>query len=307
MKILVTGGAGYIGTILVPMLLDEGHEIILLDNFMWGVKPILGFVQNERLSLAVGDIRDERILKPAVKKADAILHLAAIVGYPACAGDEHLAETVNVNGTRLLCSSMSASQMLVFASTGSTYGQVEGIANESTPINPLTLYGRTKREGETMVLDKGGVCLRFATVFGISPRLRLDLLVNDFCYQACHNVVIILFEGHHRRTFLHARDAARSYPLVLRRYAEMKGGIFNVGSSDMNYTKMEIAQQIREHRSFYMHEAAVGEDQDKRDYEVCYEKIASLGFRAEVTMDEGIRELLKVVPYIHVQNEWRNA
>ncbi|OGV62081.1 MAG: hypothetical protein A2498_07645 [Lentisphaerae bacterium RIFOXYC12_FULL_60_16] len=307
MNILVTGGAGYIGTLLVPMLLEAGHKVILLDNFMWGVKPVLGFVHHPNLTLVAGDIRDERITAPAVRQADAILHLAAIVGYPACAGDEHLAQTVNIDGTRLICKLTGANQMLVFASTGSTYGQVEGIANETTPINPLTLYGRTKREGETMVLDKGGICLRFATVFGISPRLRLDLLVNDFCYQACHNGVIILFEGHHRRTFLHARDAARVYLLALDRYADMKGGIFNVGSSTMNYTKLDIAREIRKVRKFYLHEAAVGEDLDKRDYEVCYNKIASMGFSATVSLADGISELLKIVPYIHVQNEWRNA
>ncbi len=172
-----------------------------------------------------------------------MLHLAAIVGYPACAADPTTAETTNVDGTRILVEALSASQMLVYASTGSTYGQCETVATEETPINPLTLYGRTKRDAERLVVDKGGVGLRFATVFGLSPRLRLDLLVNDFCYQAYHNKQVILFEGHHRRTFLHARDAAGVYPFTLDHYGQMKGDVYNVGASDMNYTKIEVAQR----------------------------------------------------------------
>lgn len=307
MKILVTGGAGYIGSILCPMLLEKGHEIVLFDSFMWGVKPILHFVQHPGLTLVTGDVRDERHLKPVVTKADAVIHLSAIVGFPACAADESRAITTNIQGTELLCRLLTPRQALFFASTGSTYGQVEGVASEETPINPLTLYGRTKREGEKYVRDAGGVCLRFATVFGVSPRLRLDLLVNDFCYQAYHHRQIVMFEGNHRRTFLHVRDAAAVYPFALENYDQMRGAVYNVGSAAMNYTKIEIARRIQQFHPFYLHEADVGEDLDKRDYEVCYTKISALGYRATIGLDEGIQELLKVVPLIHIQNEWRNA
>jgi nucleoside-diphosphate-sugar epimerase len=307
MRILVTGGAGYIGSLLCPVLLDAGHEVILLDSLMFGVQPILHFITHPKLEVVHGDVRDPRVVAPLAAKADAVLHLAAIVGYPACAADPTTAETTNVDGTRVLVDALTASQMLVYASTGSTYGQCETVATEETPINPLTLYGRTKRDAETLVVDKGGVGLRFATVFGLSPRLRLDLLVNDFCYQAYHNKQVILFEGHHRRTFLHARDAAGVYPFTLEHYGQMKGDVFNVGASDMNYTKIEVANAIRQLQPFYLHEAAVGEDLDKRNYEVSYAKINALGYHATITLDEGIREMMRVIPFIQQRSPWRNA
>jgi nucleoside-diphosphate-sugar epimerase len=307
MKVLVTGGAGYLGSLLCPVLLEEGHEVILFDAFLWGVKPILHFVSNPGLEIVMGDIRDAGVLRPLIARADAIVHLAAIVGYPACAADPVLAESTNVGGTQNVVSLCSKHQPLVFACTGSTYGQVDGVCTEETPINPLTLYGRTKSEGEKMALSRGGVSLRFATVFGVSPRLRLDLLVNDFCYQAYHNRFIVMFEGHHRRTFLHARDAAAAILFALARHEDMRGKSFNVGSDDMNYTKVEVAGKVMEYQPFYLHQADVGRDEDKRDYEVSYSRIRSLGFKAAYSLDDGIRELLRVVPYIRMTSEWRNA
>ena len=307
MRILVTGGAGYIGSLLCPVLLDAGHEVILLDSLMFGVQPILHFITHPKLEVVHGDIRDPRVVAPLAAKVDAVLHLAAIVGYPACAADPTTAETTNVDGTRVLVEALAPSQMLVYASTGSTYGQCEAVATEETPINPLTLYGRTKRDAERLVVEKGGVGLRFATVFGLSPRLRLDLLVNDFCYQAYHHKQVILFEGHHRRTFLHARDAAAVYPFTLDHYAAMRGDVYNVGASDMNYTKIEVARAIKVLQPFYLHEADVGEDLDKRNYEVSYAKINALGYHATITLDEGIREMLRVIPFIQQRSPWRNA
>lgn len=307
MRILVTGGAGYIGSLLCPVLLDAGHEVILLDSLMFGVQPILHFITHPKLEVVHGDIRDPRVVAPLAAKVDAVFHLAAIVGYPACAADPTTAETTNVDGTRILIETLSASQMLVYAGTGSTYGQCEAVATEETPINPLTLYGRTKRDAERLVVEKGGVGLRFATVFGLSPRLRLDLLVNDFCYQAYHHKQVILFEGHHRRTFLHARDAAAVYPFALDHYAAMRGDVYNVGASAMNYTKVEVARAIKALQPFYLHEADVGEDLDKRNYEVSYAKINALGYHATITLDEGIREMLRVIPFIQQRSPWRNA
>ena len=307
MRILVTGGAGYIGSLLCPVLLDGGHEVILLDSLMFGVQPILHFITHPKLEVVHGDIRDPRVVAPLAAKVDAVLHLAAIVGYPACAADPTTAETTNVDGTRILLEALSPSQLVVYAGTGSTYGQCEAVATEETPINPLTLYGRTKRDAERLVVEKGGVGLRFATVFGLSPRLRLDLLVNDFCYQAYHHKQVILFEGHHRRTFLHARDAAAVYPFALDHYAAMKGDVYNVGASDMNYTKIEVAMAIQALQPFYLHEADIGEDLDKRNYEVSYAKINALGYHATITLDQGIREMLRVIPFIQQRSPWRNA
>ena len=308
MDILVTGGAGYIGSLLCPMLLEDGHRVTLLDSFMWGVKPILHFSTHPDLRIVGEDVRDPSVIEREVPRHDVVIHLAAIVGYPACASDEQLAVSTNVEATRLIADAVSPKQLLLFASTGSTYGQVEnGLATEETPINPLTLYGRTKRDCESIVLEKDGVCLRFATVFGVSPRLRLDLLVNDFCYQAWHNRVIIVFEGSHRRTFLHARDAAAIYPFALGHASEMRGQVFNVGSTRMNYAKIEVAEKIREQTEYYLHEAAIGEDEDKRDYSVCYEKVESLGYETTINLESGIREVLGIVPYVTLRNEWRNA
>jgi nucleoside-diphosphate-sugar epimerase len=307
MNILVTGGAGYIGSLLCPELLRAGHRVTLLDSFMFGVQPILHFITDPNLEVVHGDIRDAAVVRRAVSGADAILHLAAIVGYPACAADPTTAESTNVTGTQHLVDAASRSQPIVYASTGSTYGQCDEVATEDTPINPLTLYGRTKRDAEQIVVEAGGVGLRFATVFGLSPRLRLDLLVNDFCYQAYHNKQIILFEGHHRRTFLHARDAAAVYPFTLDHLDAMRGDVFNVGASDMNYTKIDVARAIHKQQPFYLHEAEVGEDLDKRNYEVSYAKINALGYSATVGLDAGITELLRVMPFIQQRSPWRNA
>jgi nucleoside-diphosphate-sugar epimerase len=307
MNLLVTGGAGYIGALLCPMLIDQGHKVVLFDNFMWGVRPILHFITNPNITIVAGDIRDKDSLAKVIKDVDGVIHLAAIVGYPACASDPRLAETTNIGGTENVCDLISRDQLLIFACTGSTYAQVEGVADEETPINPLTLYGRTKRDGEKMVLDKGGVSLRFATVFGLSTRLRLDLLVNDFCYQAYHNKQIVIFEGSHRRTFMNSIDAALIYPFAINNYKKMCGNAYNIGSAEMNYTKIEVAKLIQKQTPFYLHEADVGEDLDKRDYEVCYKRIAGLGFQTTVSIEQGISDMLKVVPFIKISSEWRNA
>ena len=306
-KILVTGGAGYVGTILTPELLKRNYRVTLFDRFMWGYKPILHFASNNNLRIVKGDVRDKNLIAEEVKKHDIILHLAAIVGYPACAADPNLAKTTNINGTRNICDVISNNQKLIFASTGSTYGKVEGICTEETPINPLSLYGSTKWKAEKMILDKKGVGLRFATVFGISPRLRLDLMVNDFVYQAIHNKQIVLFEGYFRRTFLHVLDAVNSYLFTINNYDKMKGKAFNVGDENMNFTKKDIALAIKEKVDYYLHEGDIGEDLDKRDYEVSYEKISKLGYSAKITLDDGINELIKVLTPLTVTNEWRNA
>lgn len=306
MKVLVTGGAGYLGTLLIPMLLERGHRVVLFDSFMWGVKPILHFACHRNIEVLGGDIRDRQAVAAAMKGSDMVLHLAAIVGYPACAADPNRAVSTNLDGSHNVVAELDG-RRLVFASTGSTYGKVDGVCTEETPIAPLTLYGSTKWEAEKMVRDAGGAALRFATVFGISPRLRLDLLINDFVYQALHNKQIVLFEGHFRRTFLHAADAARSFVFAVDNYEAMAGGAFNVGDNTMNYTKKEVALRIRNYVDYYLHEADIGEDLDKRDYEVSYEKINALGYRAEIYLDDGIRELIKVLRHVAVTNEWRNA
>lgn len=307
-NVFVTGGAGYIGAVLTPMLLDAGHKVTIYDNYMYGAQPLLGFAGHKNLELLKGDVRDPEPLAKAIKGHDWIIHLAAIVGYPACAADPLRANSINVEGTRNVVKAMGKSQRLIFASTGSTYGKVEGTATEETPIAPLTLYGRNKRDCEELIKSsvQDFVLLRFATVFGASPRLRLDLLVNDFVYQAIHNRQIILYEGHFRRTFLHSHDAAAVYPFVMQNYEKMRGQTYNVGDESMNYTKKELAQLIRKHVDYYLHEAEVGTDLDQRDYAVDYSKLHGLGYRAKVNMEEGILELVKIFRVLRTTDPLRN-
>ncbi len=307
MKVLVTGGAGYIGSILVPNLLKDGHKVTIFDNFSWGIKPILHFSQNERLTLVTGDIRNNDEISKHVKNYDIIIHLAAIVGFPACAVEPIRANSTNIEGTRNIINSMSKSQKLIFASTGSTYGSVKNIATEQTPIAPLTLYGSTKAEAEKISMDFGNtISLRFATVFGISPRLRIDLLINDFTYLAIHKKEIVLFEGENRRTFMHVRDAAKSIKFALDNFDAMSNNTYNVGNKDLNLTKKEVVLFIKSKINFYLHEANIANDPDKRDYEVSYDKIYSSGFSCDVSMEQGVDELIKVLSHIYMQNEWRN-
>ncbi|MCB0310073.1 MAG: SDR family oxidoreductase, partial [Bdellovibrionales bacterium] len=291
---------------LIPLLLKRQYKVTLLDNFTWGIKPVLHFITDNDLEIVSGDVRDENLIAKLIKEQDMVIHLAAIVGYPACAADRDRAYTTNVEGTRNITKCLDGRKM-IFASTGSTYGKVDGICDEDTPIDPLTLYGSTKWEAERLVSDVGGVALRFATVFGVAPRLRLDLLVNDFVYQALHARQIVMYEGHFRRTFLHVRDAVRSYLTAIDYFDKMKGQAFNVGDNTMNYTKREVALKVQEHVDFYLHEADVGEDLDKRDYEVSYDRINQYGFKAEIDMNRGIEELVKTLRHIKVTNEWRNA
>jgi nucleoside-diphosphate-sugar epimerase len=291
------------------MLLSEGHEVTIFDSFLYGALPLLGFSAHPKLGVIKGDVRDATAVARVVKDHDWILHLAAIVGYPACAADPHLSVTTNVDGTRNVLEAMGRGQRLIFASTGSTYGKVLGVATEETPIAPLTLYGQTKRDAEMLIRDAGRdhIILRFATVFGSSPRMRIDLLINDFVYQALHNRQIVLFEGHFRRTFLHSTDAAAVYPFALDHFDAMNGNVYNVGDESMNYTKREIALKIKEYVDFYLHEAQVGTDPDQRDYEVDYSRLRSLGFRAQVDLDAGIRELVKILRVMTITNPLRNA
>lgn len=311
MKILVTGSAGYIGSMLVPMLLDEGHKVTVVDNFLYGYTPVLHFASHANVTFYNKDIRRKDTVQGVIKGQDVIIHLASIVGFPACSRDEDAAISTNLESTKLIIDNMSKGQILQYASTGSTYGRVEEICTEETPINPLTLYGKTKAESEKYIFASAHaencIALRFATVFGVSPRIRLDLLVNDFVYKAVHDRVIVLYEGHFRRTFLHVYDAAYSYVHFLKNLNTGLGNIFNVGTETMNYTKKDIALMIQKRFEYEIYEAGIATDLDQRDYEVSYRKIEETGFKTRITMEEGIDELLKVIPFMKIKMQYRNA
>ncbi|XP_028402743.1 uncharacterized protein LOC114541121 [Dendronephthya gigantea] len=296
--VLVTGGAGYLGSTLVPLLLGSGYHVTVYDSFRWGASSLLHLADNPHLRIVRGDVLDRAHLKKNIQKCDAVVHLAAIVGYPACERSPELAKQVNEQGTRNVVELMETDQKLIYASTGSCYGAVvDGLCTEDTPISPLTLYGSTKASGESVALQAGAVCLRLATVFGVAPRLRLDLLVNDLTNKALTLKHFDVYEGHFRRTFLHVKDAARAFLFALKNFKRMRNDVFNVGDECMNMSKIDVAHVIQTRvKNCKITKSSNGQDKDKRNYEVSYEKIRRLGYQSTISVEEGVDELLKVLP-----------
>jgi len=297
MKILVTGAAGYIGSILVPQLLKSGHEVIAIDNFMYNQASLLDCCYDEKLTVVRGDARDKDLISKYLKSADAISPLACITGAPGCNRDPVAAQTINLDAVKMLLELRGSEQVIIFPTTNSGYGiGQEGIhCTEETPMNPVSLYGRLKVDIEKILLDAGNcITLRLATVFGVSPRMRLDLLVNDFTYRAVTDRFVILFEAHFKRNYVHVRDVARAFLHCLDNFDRMKNEPYNVGLSDANLSKWELCEEIKKQvPDLYFVEAEVGEDPDKRNYIVSNAKIESTGFKPEITLQMGITELIK--------------
>lgn len=307
MKVVVTGGAGYVGSVLVPELLDQGHDVVVFDSLRYGGHALLPLFRHRSFSFVKGDVCDADAVRSVVADCDAVIHLAAIVGYPACRKFPTDARQTNVTGVRTVVDSLSSSQALIYASTGSNYGQLDEICTEDSPLNPLTLYGETKTEGEKIALDAPqATALRFATAFGVSPRMRLDLLINDFVRMAVQDRQIIVYERHFRRSIVHVFDMARAIIFALSHIDQMRGSPFNVGHESMNLTKADIAQRLRERVDFYLHFAEIGSDADQRDYEVSYERIRNLGFETTVSFDEGIDQLVRAMEAVQISHPYGN-
>lgn len=308
MKYVVTGGAGFIGSMLIPMLLNAGHQVVVLDNLMFGGQSLLPYFIHPNFQFYNVDVCDKNALQPHLQHCDVVIHLAALVGYPLCKKMPDLAQKVNVDGAQNIVDLTPSHIRLVYASTGSNYGEVVGICTENTPLNPLSLYGRTKTRAEEIFLErKDTVSLRFATAFGIAPRLRLDLMINDFAHQAIHQKYLVVYEKHFRRTFIHVRDIARAIVHVSNRDICNGHQVFNVGDESLNYTKEEIVNLLREKIEFLVHFAEIGSDADKRDYEVDYSRIRETGFRLEVDINMGIGELVSALPLLPIKNPYSNV
>jgi nucleoside-diphosphate-sugar epimerase len=296
-NIVVTGGAGYLGSILVPELLAAGHSVTVLDSFMFRQMPFGHVCHVPGLSIVRGDAREAATLRPLVRKADVVIPLAALVGAPICDQDPTGAVTTNRDAISTLVGMLSTDQLIVTPISNSGYGIGEKgkYCTEETPLRPVSLYGRTKVEAETIALSHANsISLRLATVFGMSPRMRLDLLVNDFTYRAVFDRAVVLFEAHFKRNYIHVRDVARAFMHAMARSADMGGQAYNVGLSDANLSKLELCEAIARHvPGFVCTQSNIAEDPDKRDYIVSNAKIEATGFKPKFSLDDGIKELVK--------------
>lgn len=296
-SVLVTGAAGYLGCMLVPDLLDRGCKVVGLDTFERGDTALAHVAANPNFEPVRGDARDENLLSTLLRKVDLIIPLAALVGAPLCNQDPIAAKTTNLDAILSILKLRNNDQQIIYPTTNSGYGigQAGVFCTEETPLNPISLYGTTKVDAEKAILDSGnGVTFRLATVFGMAPRMRIDLLVNDFTYRAVNDRAVVIFEGHSKRNYIHVRDVAKAFIHAIDNYEVMKGEPYNVGLSSANLSKLELCAKIKEHvPEFVWLEAPIGEDPDKRDYIVSNEKIEKTGWFPDHTIDMGIQELIR--------------
>ncbi len=310
MNILITGGAGYIGSVLTPMLLAKGHKVTVVDSFLYKQNSLLDCCCNKNFQVLNADARDESVMRELVKNKDLIIPLAALVGFPLCEKNKTDAYNTNYEAVELILKLRDKdSQKLIFPCTNSGYGvgEKDVYCTEESPINPISLYGQTKMKAEAAVLESGNsLTFRFATLFGASPRMRTDLLVNDFTYRAVFDRTVVVFEGDFKRNYLHVRDAAGAFLFAIENFDRMEGRQYNCGLSDCNISKLELCEKIKEHLpSFVYLQSPIGSDPDKRDYIVSNERIESMGWKPEYNIDDGITELIKTYQIIK-NNQYSN-
>ena len=303
-KVLVTGGAGYIGSVFVPELLKRNYQVTILDNFMYRQNSLLDICYDSNLNIIVGDVRNKSVLKNQLKNHDIIIPLAAIVGAPACDKDLNLSKAINQEQIEDIAKWIGKDQFLLYPVTNSGYGigEKDIYCTEESDLNPISHYGKTKVEGEKVLLEMGNVItFRLATVFGTAPRMRMDLLVNDFVYRAYSDKFIVLFESHFKRNYIHIRDIASVFFHAIENYSTMKGEPYNVGLSNANLSKLELCERIKNHLpEFHIFESDIAKDPDKRDYIVSNDKIESTGWEPQFSIDDGIKELIKFYSYAKI-------
>lgn len=303
-NVLVTGGAGYLGSIMVPALLDKGYKVTVLDNFMFKQNSLAHVCSNPTFEIVRGDIRDKEIMQHLMKDADIVIPLAALVGAPLCSEDKIGATTTNHNAIEMMFELSSKEQVILMPTTNSAYGtgDKDNFCTEESELRPISQYAIEKVEIEKKLLDMpNSISFRLATVFGMSPRMRIDLLVNDFTHRAFRDSSVVLFESHFKRNYIHVRDVTNVFIHALENHSNMKGEIYNVGLSDANLSKKELCEEIQKYiPNFVIMEADVGKDPDQRNYIVSNEKIEMTGFKPSNSLDMGIQELIK--GYMMIRN-----
>tara|TARA_B100001029_G_scaffold178353_2_gene184928 strand:+ start:1223 stop:2158 length:936 start_codon:yes stop_codon:yes gene_type:complete len=311
MNILVTGGAGYIGSVLVQILLKNNFNVTVLDNFLFKQKSLNQIKKNRQLNIVEGDVRDESIIKDLVTKSDIIIPLAALVGAPLCDIKPKEAKEVNLNSMFLLKSILSKNQRVILPVSNSGYGIGKSgeFCTEESPLNPISLYGQTKVQSESIIMEReNSISFRLATVFGMSPRMRIDLLVNYFVNKALTEKKIQIFEGHFKRNYVHIKDVANVFLFTIKNFEKMKSNTYNFGLEDANFSKIELAEKIKKYiNNFEIQISEFGKDPDKRDYIVSNKKILSTGYKFLEDLDSGIQELIREIPNLSKNESYSNV
>ena len=314
MKILITGGAGYLGSVITGVMLNEGYEVVVLDKLLFNQTSLLQYTSNPKFKFIFGDVRNESLLEKLCNECDVIIPLAAIVGFPACKADPQLSKEINFNQiVNIVKFTNGKDKKILYPNTNSGYGVVENQTecNEDSPLTPISVYGQTKCDAENFLrTSTNAIIFRLATVFGVSSRMRTDLLVNDFTYKAITDKYIVVFEKTFKRNFIHILDVASAFLFMLKNYDIYKGEIFNVGLSNANLSKQELLEKIKEHvKDFAVVYDDYYEDPDKRDYIVSNKKIESTGWKPLWDLDMGIKQLIQgyqmIVPKMGA--EFRNG
>ncbi len=294
MKILITGGAGYLGSVLTENLLKEGNEVTILDNLCYNQLSLSGFFSNKLFKFVLGDVREKSLLEKLVSENDVIIPLAAIVGMPACKSNPQAAIDMNLNQIKNIIKFSSKNQRIILPNTNSQYGSSSEIITESSPFKPLSLYAETKCDAEKALLDSGnGIALRLATVFGMSYRMRMDLLVNDLVFKSLTDGYLVLFESHFIRNYIHVRDVSKAFSFMIYRYLNCNNNAFNVGLSDANLNKLQLAETIKKFiPELVIVQNEFKKDFDQRNYRVSNKKIESYGWSPDFSLESGIKELI---------------